>query len=38
MTIDELQTLRDTLKAARYNSALTVRAGIPSSAILPIRR
>jgi hypothetical protein len=27
MTIDELQTLRDTLKAARYNGALTVRAG-----------
>ncbi|MDR2819300.1 MAG: hypothetical protein LBB60_02035 [Desulfovibrio sp.] len=27
MTIDELQTMRDTLKAARYNGALTVRAG-----------
>jgi hypothetical protein len=27
MTIDELQTLRDTLKVARYNGALTVRAG-----------
>ena len=27
MTIDGLQTMRDTLKAARYNGASTVRAG-----------
>ncbi|WP_298034822.1 hypothetical protein [uncultured Desulfovibrio sp.] len=27
MTIEELQTMRDTLRAARYNGALTVRAG-----------
>jgi len=27
MTLEELQTMRDTLRAARYNGALTVRAG-----------
>ncbi|MDR1947261.1 MAG: hypothetical protein LBQ51_08885 [Desulfovibrio sp.] len=27
MTLEELQNMRDTLRAARYNGALTVRAG-----------